>query len=244
MRLKQGSRAPDLKELYYVFVDSNHEIYGNASLEAEYSYNYNTSLNFKTTLGNHQIQASVSAYYNNLFNMISLIQEQNSTSYKYINIDKYKTRGADIEFNYNYKSILSVRGGYGITARYNEYNETVKSNQFNLTHDYFAGITIFEPKTGIRLSMDYKYSGEESYFYINSDDEIKEGSQDSYQIMNTSVGSDLWKQKLKLTLGAKNLLDVKSVKQTGASRGHSSGTESTPVSYGRSYFLRLVYNIK
>jgi len=240
----KGFRAPALKELYYIFVDSNHEIYGNASLEAEYSYNYNTSLNFKTTFGKHQLQASVSAYYNNLFNMISLLQEQNSTSYKYINIDKYKTRGGDIELNYNYKSILSVRGGYGITARYNEYNETVKSNQFNLTHDYFAGATITEPKTGIRLSIDYKYSGKESYFYTNTKDEIVGGFQASYQIMNASVGYDLWKRKLKLTLGAKNILDVKSVKQNGASSGHSSGTDSTPVSYGRSYFLKLIYNIK
>ncbi|MCG8579301.1 MAG: TonB-dependent receptor [Bacteroidales bacterium] len=239
--LAKGFRAPSVKELYYEFVDSNHEIFGNPDLEAESSYNYNTSIDYTLQKDIHSWRFNASAYYNDVENMIALIQDENSTRYIYENVSESETAGGGIELNYSYKNDLRLKVGYGLTGRYNSYTKENGSNKFNLTHDFFAGVNWTESKTKIILALDYKYNGELPYFFTDSEGQIKEGHQDAFHTMNASLSKHFFKRKLQLTAGAKNLFDVTTVNRMGAGGGAHSGGGNLPVAYGRSFFINLTY---
>jgi outer membrane receptor for ferrienterochelin and colicins len=51
-------------------------------------------------------------------------------------------------------------------------------------------------------------------------------------------------EMLRLTIGGKNLLDVRSVNNSNQSSGgvHSGGG-TTPIGYGRSFFIKLDFNL-
>ncbi|WP_430817811.1 TonB-dependent receptor [Carboxylicivirga sp. RSCT41] len=239
--IAKGFRAPSVKELHYEFVDSNHEIFGNPDLEAESSYNYNTSIDYTLQKDIHNWRIGASAYFNDVENVIALIQMENSTEYVYQNIAESESTGTNIELNYSYKNHFQLRAGYGLTGRYNTYTEENGSEKFNLTHDLFAGLDYTESNTKILLALDYKYNGELPYFYSDSDGQIKEGHQDAYHTMGASLSKHFLKRKLQLTTGAKNLFDVKTVNRMGGGGGAHSGGGGLPVAYGRSFFINLTY---
>lgn len=240
----KGFRAPSLKELYYVFVDSNHEIYGNSELEAESSYNYNTALEFASSTQNHAWKVATSLFYNDISNLITLVQEENTTAYSYENIDDYKSIGGDFSIDYAFKKQLKLRGGYGITGRYNSYSSSNGSTKYNLTHDVFAGIKYTDRITRLSLNIDYKYSGSVPYFYTDDDDgQIKEGEQEAYHTLNASINRTFLQHQLQLILGAKNIFDVTTVDLVGEGSGTHSSSDGTPISYGRSFFITLNYKL-
>ncbi len=237
----KGFRAPNIKELHYVFVDSNHEIYGNSDLDAESSNNFNTSLDFQLKQKEHSWQVGVNLFFNDIDNLITLIQKENSTVYSYSNIEKFKTVGGDLNISFNYKS-LWLQGGYGLTGRHNSYTEENGALKYNYTNDFFAGIRFTEPTTKIRLTADYKYNGKLPFFYTdNNDNQIKEGKQDAYQTMNASLSRSFLKHQLEVIVGAKNIFDITTVKRNGAGGGAHAGSTGTPVSYGRSFFININY---
>ena len=237
----KGFRAPSVKELYYEFVDSNHEIFGNPDLEAESSYNYNTSIDYTIQKDIHNWRINASAYYNDVENLITLIQDENSTKYIYQNIAEYESTGGDIELNYGYKNRLKLRAGYGLTGRLNTYTKENGSDKFNLTHDFFAGVKWAETKANLTLAVDYKYNGELPFFYTDDEGIIREGQQEAYHTMNASVTKHFFKRRLQAVAGAKNLFDVTSVNRLSGSGGAHSGGSGVPISYGRSFFINLTY---
>lgn len=239
-----GFRAPTIKELHYIFVDSNHEIYGNSDLEAESSNNFNSSFEFVTKSNVHDWKIGSSFFYNDISNLITLVQEENSTAYSYRNIESFQSTGGDLSIAYGYKGLIRINGGYGLTGRHNSYTENNGSSEFNLTHDYFGGLKITEPKSGIAFNADYKYNGSLPFFYTDDEDQlIKEGKQEAYQMMNASVSRNFFKHQLRVIVGAKNLFNVTTVKRVGANGQTHSGSSGTPVSYGRSFFVSLNYRI-
>lgn len=243
--IANGFRAPSIKELHYTFVDSNHELYGNPDLQAETSNNFNSSIEYNT--GNESLvwKISGSAYYNEIKDLITLIQEENSTAYTYQNIEEYQSLGGDVSVNFKYKDRFNIRTGYNLTGRYNSFTKANGSDQFNYTHDVFAGLSFNESKSKIKLSADYKYNGELPFFYTDSDDnQIREGFQDAYQTLNASITRGFVKERLHIIAGVKNVFDVTSVNQmrNGSGGAHSSGN-GVPISYGRSFFVNVTFKI-
>ena len=240
--VSKGFRAPSIKELYYIFVDSNHEIYGNTDLEAESSHNLNSTIEFTTGSEIAAWKISSSQFFNDIDNQITLIPQENSTAYSYMNIESSKSAGGDLSVDYGYKGWLKWRVGYGLTGRLKSYAEASGADKYTFTHDYFAGVKITEPSTKIKLTADYKYNGKLPYLYTDSEDnQIKEGSQEAYHILDASVSRTFLKNQLQLILGAKNLFNVTTVNRTGTGGGAHSGSTGTPVSYGRSFFINLNY---
>ena len=105
-----GFRAPSIKDLYFDFVDSNHDIQGNPNLIAETSHNFSGSV-VKTILKKNKIiKITASGFYNNINNLITLATN-GGNSFSYFNLDKYKTLGtqAQLEFAVNrFKCTFSV----------------------------------------------------------------------------------------------------------------------------------------
>lgn len=246
--MARGYRAPTLKELYYLFVNSNHNINGNPNLKPENSYNYNTSLIFKNTKIQHKLLVSFSAYYNNVDDRIDLVQQTGSSKYIYDNIHHYESTGGDIDLKYAFKNFLKFSIGYGPTGRYNQYTEENNSETFFFSHDAFSSLEIFEPKSRLRFFADYKYNGIKPYLFSDEDDEgnevISEGEQEDYHTLNMSLSRKFLKNTVNVTFAAKNIFDVTSVRLTEGSSGggHSSGG-NVPLLYGRSFMIKLSYNL-
>ncbi|MNY69389.1 hypothetical protein D3C86_2073230 [compost metagenome] len=65
--------------------------------------------------------------------------------------------------------------------------------------------------------------------------------------MDASVRKLFFKNQFEVTVGARNLFDITNVQtvQSGGATGgaHASGSPDLLLGYGRSYFLKLTYNL-
>ncbi|PID88509.1 MAG: hypothetical protein CSB03_00995, partial [Bacteroidia bacterium] len=165
----KGFRAPTIKELYLVLVNFNHHIYGNSNLKAEKSNNYSTSLDYKLSWGeNSNLKTNLQLYYNDVENLISLVEQEEVTFFKYENIDEYKTRGGSLGLTYFYKNWLRMNANSILTSRYSSLGK-----EFKTTYDWIVGLQIKEPKTKITFNTDLKLYGRQNYFYSAPNQEIK-----------------------------------------------------------------------
>src|SRR5699024_8277242 len=86
----RGFRSPSIKELYYTFVDANHNIVGNSDLEAETSNNYNLSLHYNVLFNKVEWMNKLVLFYNDIHNRITLAQA-NIKEYSYFNLNRFVT---------------------------------------------------------------------------------------------------------------------------------------------------------
>ena len=237
----KGFRTPSLKELYYSFIDSNHDVHGNPDLQAEYSHHFNTSLSYQPT---SYLSLKLSGYYNKLYNKIELVENSSISTlyYDYENIKSYESIGGDFGCTISPTKDIQLTLGGTVTGRYNDYSDENNSRKFNYSPDFIADASYFEPRSKIQCSINYKYNGKRPYLYSDDDETIQEGEEDAYHFMNVSLGRNFLSQHLNATLGIRNLFDVTSVKSPGANSTVHSSSTTTAITYGRSYFLQINYN--
>jgi len=232
-----GFRAPSIKDLYFNFVDSNHDIQGNPNLNAETSRNFSFSGVKTIAKKNKVFKLTGSGFYNNINNLITLaISEGNS--YSYFNLDKYKTLGAlaqiELVIN-NFKCIFS--GTY--TGRYNALSEDLSIEPFSYSPELRSNFSYDLRKYNLNFSGFYKYSGEIIGYYFDEDDEIQQNFLGDFNTLDLTATKGLWNNKIKWTLGGKNLFNVRNIVSRGASGVHSSSTGSVSMSWGISVFTSI-----
>lgn len=236
-----GFRAPDLKELYFYFVDINHNIKGNPDLKAEYSENYNLSANYSKIKSNKIYKIEGSAFYNNIRNLITLAQTTGS-EYSYVNIGKYKTIGIQLnaEFGINHLKV-SLGGSY--IGRYNELSETLNIEPFSYTPEIKSNVFYEFKKMGLTTALFYKYSGKLPGYILDTDNNIKQTFINGYHIADCSVSKFLWKKRINISIGSKNIFNIKNITAFASGSVHSSNSNSVPVGAGRTYFIKLDINL-
>ena len=238
----QGFRAPSLKELSLFFVDVNHNIKGNENLKAEHSNNFLFSLTYLKEYKKIYWKADASFFYNKITDMISLaVSDLVSQLYTYVNIDEYQTHGFNLSSDIQYKKI-KVNAGYSLTGRYNQLSKTSATEDFLYASEYKGNLTYSFPKAKTDISVFYKYTGEVPSF-IESNGAVLQGFTQAYQMLDASITKQLFNNKLGLTIGAKNLTDVKTINFSGAASAHSSGSGSALMAMGRYYFTSIRINI-
>ena len=243
----KGFRAPSVKELYFEFVDINHNILGNKDLLAETSSNYQVSALWSNE-ENYILKWGIDAFYNNLKQLITLAK--NEDLYTYINIGNYKTLGSKTNLNWNLNWI-TINTGFSYIGRYNNISETSVVNPFSFATEYnssfiinlnklmkkFAHVDILHDAN---VAIFYKYTGDLPSFTINTNDNVQESVIEGYQLLDINFSKKLYDKKIKLTAGCKNIFDIQDVSMTGIVSGvHQSTTNSMSVGYGRSFFASL-----
>ena len=103
------------------------------------------------------------------------------------------------------------------------------------------------PKWDTQFSIMYKFNGKQQQFMastnVEGDGEFMISELESYGWMDASIRKSFFKNKFEITAGARNLLDVTTIQQTRGTTGtHTSGSDIL-LGYGRSYFLKLTYNL-
>lgn len=248
-------RLPNYDEMYSYFVDVNHDVRGNENLNPEKGIS--AFLHLKKDLkfnDNFSIEQKVSLWKINLKDKIYMVIVENiPLKYQFRNIDRYDVQGITYLNQFN---IGPFYGGFGFTltgikqdidqiARVN----TVK-NKYFYTAEVNSNISYTLPKTKTILSVFYKYNGNEEQFVpvknpSNPTEQILvKGRKESFHWMDASIKQNFWDNRISLTIGSRNLFDVKRLNTTSSNDvAHSTGAASILYGYGRSYFAKLTFNL-
>ena len=244
-------RTPNFEELYYYFVDSNHDVRGNENLKPENGYS--ASVNFKkhSWFKNKSLLNTIKLSYINVRDKIDLaIVNSSPLKYQYINIDAYKLWGITTENSIKTDNWAFNLGGtvQGISR--------VANNEENAKNDYLysfqlntsATYQIKKWKTAITVLL--KHNGKQQNYVASGTDVdgnsiFSKSATSAYQWLDASVKKSFFNNKIQTTLGARNLFDVTNVNISNSNSGavHSSNNNSLLLGYGRSYYLKLLYNL-
>jgi outer membrane receptor for ferrienterochelin and colicins len=240
-----GFRAPALRELYFLFVDANHNLVGNPDLKAEYSNSFNGALSwapeklkavkFNTTLG---------GFYNDFNNQIQLVANPNDPNvYSYYNIEKSKTVGVTLDNRIIYKNLEASLGF--VYSAYSKSNPEEKSfikeddRDFLWTPEVNTNITYNVRPIKTTFGLFYKFVGKKPAFtngILNNQPAIILTKVSSYHLADLTA-TTLVNKYISTTIGVKNLFDVTNVNNTAVSSGiHNSGG-TRAIGYGRSFFV-------
>ncbi|MEO9806185.1 MAG: TonB-dependent receptor [Reichenbachiella sp.] len=248
MSYGRGFRAPSLRELYHEFIDSNHNILGNPNLKPEYSDN--VTGDFTHQFKNQTWRLSIKGFYNAIHNRISYFTPDGSNqTTTYINILKYKTLGTTGHVTFE-KGRIQLKTGLSYIGRYHNFSENTTGldiPQFLYSPEYIANLQYDLFNTGIALASFYKFTGSIKQYVAATDENgssIPELRQlDGYHLWDLTLSGGLVKS-LRISVGAKNLLNVTAVSNnTNIGGSHTgSNTGQSSIAYGRSYFIKFNYN--
>ena len=242
----RGYRAPGLRELYMEFVDATHRVFGNEELVPETSHHIDAAIVYKIHSG-FNLNSELSGFYNDINNLIDFAYSETDAGYaKYTNIGEFKSVGINIKERIAWRNIEAGLG-FGYVGRYDNPAKDQIPQDFLFSPEVTLDATYREPKTKIAFSTFYKFTGHTSrYTFITDIDGntiYNIGTVDSYHLLDVTA-SRMLGEMFRLTIGGKNLLDVTSVNNSNQSSGGvHSGSGTTPISYGRSFFIKLDFNL-
>lgn len=236
----RGFRSPTLKELYFNFVDINHNIIGNKDLKAETSDNYSASFKYKRESGKSTVSFDQSWFYNNIDHLITL-GLISGTQYAYINVGKYRTYGSSATASYH-RNQLNVSGGGSYTAYYNNLSEAYSTvRRFSYSPELRASADYTVERIRTTFSAFYKYTGRLPGFSLDAEGNVYQSYINAFHMLDANVCRAFMGKKLRVTVGAKNIFNVTNVRSNYSGGVHSTSSTSSPVSMGRTYFIKLDY---
>jgi outer membrane receptor for ferrienterochelin and colicins len=238
----RGYRAPSVKELYHEFIDSNHHLVGNESLKPEYSHNITGNISYEAKNG---LNITATSFYNHIDNRITYFTPETSNqATSYVNLEIFKTTGASIAAKHIWRQLTWQLGASSV-GRYQELSddqrdevpEFVYSPEFNTVLNY--QITSLD----LTVNLFAKYTGATKQYQLITEGEASVPalvSVDGYSFVDFTLIKGFG-QSLSASAGVKNLFDV--TRLAGGVSGSAHGASSSVVSYGRSFFVRLNFNL-
>lgn len=246
----RGFRAPDIKELYFEFIDINHYIVGNENLKAESSDNVIFLMTLKINKEKYAFTFEPGFFYNNIRNRITLAYSDSISIgaqpiYKNVNIGKFQSLGVNLNTTFNYKNLSLLLGGSYIGIN-TQLNSSVPSpDTYLLTPELRFNASYAVPKWKASASLFYKYTGKNPFFFENNG-EIRQGFLSDFHTLDISITKSFFKESLILSIFGKNLFNVRNILQSGTqSTGvHGGGGSSMPQNYGRTFAVSVKYIFK
>lgn len=239
----QGFRAPSLKELHLYFVDINHDIHGNPDLLAETSNNYSLSLSRRKATDKGVMRAGVTGFHDRVRNLITLVDEGNLL-YSYINVGEFRTLGGSLELGWESKR-WNAGAGLALTGRYDTLGVSTGSDAYNYSPQVNLQLTRHWSKQGWSVNVFGKYQGEQWSYIYTDEDSLVRGNIAAYLMLDASISKHVWKKRLAVQLGCKNIANITNLEATlGNGGAHSgSGGASVPLATGRTFFLRVALDL-
>ena len=231
----QGYRAPSIKELYFEFVDINHQLFGNENLQPETSSNTQISWTQKAFGGAFE----ASLFSNDVDQLIELVSDTTGLQYFYENVGDFNSHGAKTKFSTNINKLTCEFGASILGVQVDGFEEFMYSSEY--ATDLRYGFN--KSRTTAQLSM--KYNGRVSRYFYDADGEIILGTNDAYTMADFTVQHTAMDGCLRTSFAVRNIFDIRNVGSTMmTSSGHSSGGGSFPMSWGRSIVISAKWNFK
>ncbi len=234
-------RAPSLYELYFDFHDSSHNLDGDSTLKAEKGQSVNLSLGYQQLYrGGHKFRITGTGFFNKITNKIDyILVDANSApvSYRYGNINNYMTAGGECLAEYVWQR-LSVSVGFDYIWYHAEVLQPVQSQVSFASPDASVQVGYKVPKAEITINAYYKYTGSKLNYSLTNSTET--GTRNAFNALDISLSRNFWKDRIQVTCGGKNLLNVTNVGNNGVvAFGHGSSGGNTLVNWGRTFFISL-----
>lgn len=250
----KGYRAPTLKELYFLFVDINHNVRGNVHLQAEVAHNAMVSHRYITNIRNHErarfnIELQTKLFYNRVNQQIQLSLLDPSTQlYQYINVGKLYSGGGGLDINLNTwphrekQILLTVNPGLDFIQSKSQLNESANWVGFSTVQGKF-NLKLSRVRSGSSLQIFSRFNGRTQGFLANGDTyQIQ-----PYTLFDINASKEIKvlgkHNPLQLQLGCKNVFNV--TQRVGAQTGgiHGSGGNLN-ISPGRAIFATLILHFR
>ncbi|MCW3126909.1 MAG: hypothetical protein JWO03_2567 [Bacteroidetes bacterium] len=236
-----GYRAPSLYELYFDFHDQSHNLNGDSALQAEKGHSVNLSLGYQQLIRhNHRVKVTATGFFNKINNKIDYILTDATTSpvtYRYGNINQYMTAGGECVVEYAWQR-FSASVGFDYIWYYAQVEQPIRSTTTFASPDVTVQVGYKIPKAEIGINVFYKYTGPKLNYSLSNT--VETGTRGAFNALDLSLSRNFWKDRIQLTCGAKNLLNITNVGNNGVMAfGHGSSAGNTLVGWGRSYFISL-----
>jgi outer membrane receptor for ferrienterochelin and colicins len=244
-------RTPNFEELYYYFVDSNHDVRGNENLNPENGFTTFINLKKYSYINELSLLNTIKFSYLDVADKIDLaIVNPTPLQYQYINIDAYKLWGISSENsikkdNWTFNLGATLQGiSRIVTNEVNAKNDFLYSFQLNTSGSY----NVKKWKTAFTVL--FKHNGiQQNYIASGADSDgnsiFSKSTTSAYNWVDASIKKSFFKDKIQTTLGGRNLFDVTNVNVSNAitDGAHASNNNSLLLGYGRSYYFKLLYNL-
>lgn len=237
----KGFRAPDFKELFFEFIDVNHNIVGNENLLAETSNNYNLNTTISKEIFQKKVITDISLFYNEISNKIDLANSLTETNqYSYFNITNYATKGISFRTSISLPN-TQINVGASHIGRHNNISSEYNMPQFSFSTDMNLS-ALFTLGNKTKLNIFFNNTGKLP-IYIMENENITEGYSESYNILDCSINRRIFNDLLIITIGGKNLFNITNIKKYNNNSVHSTSSNNVPVGYGRTFFTNLKFNL-
>lgn len=198
---------------------------------------------------------NINTIYMNVKNRIELVN-LNAANFKFMNINKYESWGISTDHNFTWKNLnLNIGASLlGISKSLFSDSYEIDNNiedEFRYTFEANASANYTIPKWATTFSAYYKYNGKTTEFVkdleLSTDENTiyRLGEREDFSLMDASARKSFFNNQFEVTVGVRNLFDLTNVKNSiiGDS-GHSESGNLQSLFYGRSYFLKLNYNLE
>lgn len=243
-------RTPTFDELYSKQIFDGHFFTGNENLIPETSTSYETSLKKMTSFSSGvQLSNTFAGSYLNVDDRIGMAlirfnPDTGNPEYQNINISKYKMWNFST-MNQLRKDNFTFNFGAALIGISQKVENLVFSSddKFLYSFNLNASFSYTFPKWKTIVSGYYKYNGKTQQFIEGASSYILSEVAPS-NWLDASVRQNFFKNHFEVTAGARNILNVINVTQTGtgSAAGHA-GPGEVMLAYGRSYYLKLAYNL-
>lgn len=233
----RGFRAPSLKELHLYFVDVNHDIVGNPDLRPERAHHGSAGLSYRTQREHGTWSAELSSFYNQVSDLISLAQT-GATRYTYINIGDLRTFGGALGAGWD-DGRWAFTAGASATGRRDAVAPAVLWSP-----EVRASATWDHRRLGLTASVFYKYQGQLANYMADADGAVTRGTIGAYHLADATLTKTFLDRRLGISLGCKDLFDVRNLAATMAEGAHATTATSVPMTTGRTWFLRLEVELR
>lgn len=249
--LGSANRTPNYDELYTYFVDVNHNVQGNPNLNPEKGLSAFVHLKKSVSFSDEKLlmKNKISISYIDVEDRIELIiVNQSPLAYQYTNIDRYKSFGIFSENSLQYER-FKAQLGVSVLGISKILDSNISSkNDFLYNLQLNSNVNYVVPSWNTSFSLYFKHVGKQHQFVektnTEGNQEFVKGTTDAFNWFDATVKKSFLNKTFETTMGVRNLLDVTSVNTTALSGGAHNGPPSNLLlGYGRSYFLKLAYNL-
>lgn len=240
-----GYRAPSLRELYFDFIDATHTVIGNEDLTPEYSNHYSINLRHGLLLGTGELTSRAQVFYNNIKDLINFQFDPNDATYaKYFNLNRLETLGFNLSEGYEGK-IFNFTMGLGLIGRKEFDVQAELPDKYFYSPEVSIDANYKEPFSCIKFNIFYKFNGKTSQYQFDASDNLVIGTLDGYGLLDATMSRRFFGSTT-IAVGAKNIMNVTTLANSSASAitgGIHTGSSQSTIGYGRSFFLKIAYNL-
>ena len=231
----RGFRAPTLKELYFLFVDINHNVQGNQNLGTETAHNFIGSMDYRHIIGKNAAATFKLSYFKNFItNQIQLaLLDSRTNLYQYINVGKMNSQGITTQTEY-FRNQFQFKVSASWINNQSKSDNTGNWKIWDVVQTSF-NVSYKLKQPGISIQIFSRYTGQNYGFEENG----KAFEIAPYYLADLSLNKTFFNDKLDIQLGCKNVMDVKQI-QSSATTGavHGGGSGNMNISAGRNFFVQ------